>query len=306
MRPDIVSETRDLPDQIGEEVLFPSGRAVLSGSLLLPKRMPPYPAVVMVEGSGPYSYQRHWRESVFPFWKLIAEEMLRSGFAVLLFDKPGVNKSTGDWKRQSFLDRSDDVLAAITFLRSRPDTNGGTIGVVGHSQGGWIAQLAAARAKDMVSFLITLAGPSVTVKQQMMDDARGEWICKGASKGTISLRSAFRRIALTVLGLIARIWKLLHLAHIISYDPRDALSRISQPMLAMFGENDRLVPPENNIRRLKAHFGSASRNDRLVTVLGANHGFRKADFCSNGDDTDLRFADSFLETLKGWSSSHQS
>jgi endonuclease YncB( thermonuclease family) len=58
----------------------------------------------MVEGSGPYSYRRHWRESVFPFWKLIAEEMLRSGFAVLLFDKPGVNKSTGDWKRQSFLD----------------------------------------------------------------------------------------------------------------------------------------------------------------------------------------------------------
>lgn len=304
MRADTGPNSNHLPDQIGEEVLFPSGQAALSGSVLLPRGTPPYPAVVMVEGSGPYSYRRHWREGVFPFWRLVAEEMVRSGFAVLLFDKPGVNKSTGNWRRQSFVDRSEDVLAAISFLRSRSDIDGRRIGAVGHSQGGWIAQLAAARAKDTISFLITMAGPAVTVKQQMMDDARGEWICKGASKTSMALRSAGLRIALTLLGLVAQIWKPLYLARIINYDPKDALSCISQPMFAIFGENDRLVSPKDNIQRLEAYFGSTSRNDRLVivTVPSANHGFRKAGLCSDGDKTDLSFASGFLEALRDSSS----
>jgi len=292
----------DLPDRIGEEVLFSSGRAVLSGSVLLPKARPPHPAVVMVEGSGSYSYRRHWGHDVFPFWKLIAEEMLRFGFAVLLFDKPGVGKSTGNWRRQSFVDRSDDVLAAIAFLKSRPDIDGRVIGVVGHSQGGWIAQLAAARGRDAVSFLISLAGPAVTVKEQIMDDARGEWICKGSSKASIALRSIGWRIGLGLLSMVALFVKPFYLARIISYDPKDALTYITQPMLAIFGENDRLVPPENNVRRLKSYFGSISGNDRLVivTVPSANHGFCKANSCSDGDETELRFADGFIEALNGW------
>jgi pimeloyl-ACP methyl ester carboxylesterase len=120
----------------------------------------------------------------FPFWKDIAEFLVARDYAVLLFDEPGVHESTGDWRRQSFDDRAEEVIAAVLQLAARDDIDPSRIGLIGHSQGGWIAQIAAARHPEEIAFLILLAGPAVSVKQQIRDDAENNWTCRGVSDDT--------------------------------------------------------------------------------------------------------------------------
>jgi dienelactone hydrolase len=287
-----------LPEPIGIEVRFPSGADTLDGSLLLPPGPGPHPAVVAIEGSGGYSFRRHWRTGAVPFWKSIAEHLVGRGYAVLLFDKPGVHRSTGDWRRQRFEDRAREALAAVAFLAAWPGIDGGRIGLIGHSQGGWIAQLAAADAADRVRFLVTLSGPSVSVRQQVLDDNATEWDCARSVGFGRAVRSAGMRAGLWTLGLVARVATPGYLARVINYDPRPALARITQPMLALFGGNDRLVYPETNVPRLRAEFGRTSGNAQLWVrvVRGADHGFGLYPRCG-GADVPPRFAPGFFAAL---------
>ncbi len=107
--------------EIGEPVTFINGSTRLSGSLLSPAGPGPHPAFVAIQGSGDASYRDAWSLEFFPFWKDIAEFLVDRGYAVLLFDKPGVNASTGDWRRQSFHDRAEEVLSAVRYLAARDD-----------------------------------------------------------------------------------------------------------------------------------------------------------------------------------------
>lgn len=269
------------PASIGEEVTFTSGASILSGSVLVPPEPGPHPAVVMLEGSGAYSYRRAWREGVFPFWKTLADSMVARGFVVLLFDKPGINRSTGNWRTQSFEDRAADALAAVRYLRSRPEVDGARIGLMGHSQGGYVAPVAAVRAGEEVAFVVSLAGPAVGVQRQIADDLANGWQCGGSGAAGVWVRRKGLRAALSGLGLVARVAKPSYLSRIINHDPAPYLARVTQPMLALFAENDPLVPPPANVRRWRA---AASRGgNRAVfirTVPGADHGFEASAPCA--------------------------
>ncbi|MFI6131384.1 alpha/beta hydrolase family protein [Micromonospora sp. NPDC051141] len=117
------------------ELSFRHGDDVLVGDLVRPPWPGPYPAVVFVEGSGPGGRdQREWQT-----------RLAAAGFASLAHDKPGSGASTGDWTRQSLVDRADETLAAVAALRARPDIGSGPVALIGHSQGGWVAPLAASR-----------------------------------------------------------------------------------------------------------------------------------------------------------------
>ena len=269
------------PASIGEEVTFPSGGDTLSGSVLVPPGPGPHPAAVMLEGSGAYSYRRAWREGAFPFWKTIADSMVARGFVVLLFDKPGINRSTGNWRTQSFEDRAADALAAVRYLRSRPDVDGARIGLMGHSQGGYVAPVAAARAGEEVAFVVSLAGPAVAVQRQIADDLANRWQCGGTGAAGVWVRRKGLRAALSGLGLVARVAKPSYLSRIINHDPAPYLARVTQPMLALFAENDAPVPPRANARRwLAATSRGGNRAVFIRTVPGADHGFEASALCA--------------------------
>lgn len=273
------------PDTIGEELQISSGSGTLSGSLLLPKGPGPYPAVVLLEGSGTMSFRRSWLPDFFPFWKDIAEHLRARGYAVLLFDKAGVHRSSGDWRRQSFEGRAEDALSVVRYLAARPEIDPSRIGLLGHSQGGWIAQLAAVRAPQDVAFVISLAGPSISVKQQIRDDMQTSWSCRGSSGVGRWTRGAGLRVGLGTLGLVAHVAKPNYLARIINHDPRSVLPQMRQPMLALFAEEDALVLPEPNRARLERYFGAAQSDSQgdtqlvVITVPGANHFFRASTRC---------------------------
>lgn len=158
----------------------PADGAALAGTLTVPAEKDfgkgPFPAVLLITGSGPQDRD----ETLLghkPFL-VIADHLTRHGIAVLRIDDRGVGGSTSPKKMQETTqDFAGDVLAGVQFLKSAPEVAPGSIGLIGHSEGGLIAPMVAAQSPD-VAFIVLLAGPGVSGAQvlevQMMALARAE------------------------------------------------------------------------------------------------------------------------------------
>jgi uncharacterized protein len=131
----------DLPERISK---FPSGDLSLRGKLVLPEGSGPFPAVVIVHGSEDFSAVDYYYE---PYM------YAANGFAALAFDKRGTGESDGKYL-QNFHVLSDDVVAAVRWLRAQPGIDGNRIHLAGFSQGGWIAPLAALKDGNIRSVLV--------------------------------------------------------------------------------------------------------------------------------------------------------
>ena len=292
------------PDiQVGEEVKVPSPSGSLAGSLLRPSSVAtPFPAVVMITGSGSYSYRKALQPGGPTHWKTAAEAFLEKGWMVLFLEKRGVNGSEGSWKRQSFAGRAEDAIAGVRYLRSRSDVDAERIGLCGHSQGGWIVQLAASLYPEEVAFVVCLAGPNISVRQQIIDDLVNEWHCKGIGEDSMLKKEKRLRMRLDLYAGLSRLVKIGYLSRIIDYDPVDIGARIRCPILALYGEHDTLVLPESNPPLLRAGLEQGgNRNFRIVIILGASHGFfRIPGRCPDWDKVEPTIAPEFRAALDDW------
>src|SRR5262249_38081113 len=120
-----------------EEIQFRHGDNLLAGSLHRPARPGRHPAVALVLGS------RAQDRADGGAGAALGRPFACSGLVCLAWDKPGVGRSTGDFNAQTFRDRAEESLAAVRFLRQRPDVCPEQVGLWGHSQGGMVAPLAA-------------------------------------------------------------------------------------------------------------------------------------------------------------------
>ena len=140
-----------------EEVVFFNGDVVLAGELTLPDGDGPHAAVVLISGSG--DQDRDSDFGGFRLFAVLADHLAGAGVASLRFDDRGVGGSTGDGLQATLQDRAGDVEAAVDVLRSRDDIDAGSIGLVGHSEGGIVAPVVANRT-DGVAFVVLLAAPA--------------------------------------------------------------------------------------------------------------------------------------------------
>jgi fermentation-respiration switch protein FrsA (DUF1100 family) len=134
------------------------GQVVLAGTLSVPEGPGPHPAAVLVSGSGPQDRD----ETLFehrPF-NVLADHLSRSGIAVLRYDDRGVAESTGDFAASTTQDFAIDALAALEWLAERPDVDPARVGIIGHSEGGIVAPIAASRS-ERVRFIVTLASTGI-------------------------------------------------------------------------------------------------------------------------------------------------
>jgi pimeloyl-ACP methyl ester carboxylesterase len=164
---DPAQEVVDLP-YIAEEVTFEHGEITLAGTLTLPDAKGAHPAVILITGSGPQDRD----ESIEPLaaikpFALIADYLTQAGIAVLRYDDRGIGQSTGDFAAATSADFADDTEAALDYLLSRPEIDPQQIGLLGHSEGGLVAAMLAARRPD-VAFVISMAGPSVDGRATMI------------------------------------------------------------------------------------------------------------------------------------------
>ncbi len=138
----------------------------LSGTLTIPKGKGPFPAVVLVSGSGPQDRNEELMGHQ-PFL-VLADHLTKNGIVVLRYDDRGVGKSTGDFNVATSFDFADDAEAAFKLLLKQKKINPLQIGILGHSEGGLIAPIVASRNKD-VKFIISMAGPSIPGSEIILD-----------------------------------------------------------------------------------------------------------------------------------------
>ena len=131
-----------------------------------------YPTVILLTGSG----QQDRDETIFEHksFAVIADYLTRQGIAVLRVDDRGKGKTTGDFSTSTSADFALDAAAGINYLKSRRETDTLNLGIIGHSEGGMIAPIVAAKRKD-IKFIVLLAGPAIPIinlmEQQSVDVA---------------------------------------------------------------------------------------------------------------------------------------
>jgi pimeloyl-ACP methyl ester carboxylesterase len=298
-------EPKRSPPYREEEVVFENGGVTLAGTLTLPRDQGPFPAVVLISGSGPQD--RNETIAGHQPFLVLADHLTRQGLAVLRYDDRGVGKSTGSLEAATTLDFAEDVRAALALLRKRPDVDPRRLGLVGHSEGALVAPLAANREAD-VAFVVLLAGTGVPGEQVLQEQVSqltkasglGPEIAaqqKGVQQALFAILRqendpavARRKLADVIRPALAQVpegqraaaveaqvrnalspW----LRHFISYDPMPALRALKCPALALYGEKDLLVPPSLNAGPVEEALKAAGRAESSVRVLpGLNHMFQ--------------------------------
>ena len=261
------------------EVTFPSlaDGVVLSGTLTVPKGDGPFPAVALVSGSGP-SLRDQVVAGHRPFL-VLADRLTRGGVAVLRYDDRGVGESTGDYANATSEDFALDARGAVAFLKGIEHISSDGVGLVGHSEGGLIAPLAAVDDDD-IAFIVLLAGPGATGRDVLVTQLYDQAFASGDTKAVAKLQAdamaamldpnasddaelanaeALLRslsaldadaklpdsLADTAKTMIAQFdtpW----MRYFIAHDPIPVLKRVEQPVLALFGEKDRQVNASAN------------------------------------------------------------
>jgi pimeloyl-ACP methyl ester carboxylesterase len=273
-----------------DEVSFTNGETTLSGTLVLPPKKGPHPAVVLVNGAG--SHVRSEQRVLADFFAL-------NGVATFIYDKRGCGTSTGDWHKSCFDDLAGDALAGLELLKKRPDINPHQIGLWGGSQGGWIVSLDASRS-TAVAFIINVSGPGITPEAQGVYCVEHWMKLTGSSETDIheavSLYQLISRCTRTgsgwdeleaarkadqnkpwynacpYLGCCAagaeKQWQLIW-----DYDPVPALRKVHCPVLAIFGELDSLVPAQKSADIWRTTLTEAGNQDVVIKIVPhADHG----------------------------------
>lgn len=142
-------------------------------------RAPVYPTVILITGSG-----RQDRDETImdhkPF-AVIADHLTRQGIAVLRVDDRDMGKTTGNYASATSADFAKDIEAGIAYLKSREDVDTANIGLIGHSEGGMIAPMVAAKTSE-VKFMVLLAGPGEKISSLMEQQAVDVAVASGVSQ----------------------------------------------------------------------------------------------------------------------------
>ena len=289
-----------------EDVTFVNREAniELAGTLTWPKEEHPCPAVILIPGVGAHD-RDYFILGHRPFL-VLSDYLTRRGIAVLRFDERGVGASKGDRSQATSEDYARDVIAGIDFLKERKEINPHLIGLIGHSEGGTIASLAAARSPD-VAYIVMMGSPGLPGVEYNYQYEESMGRALGLSEEAIAAKRAFQERVLNVVlhekdyavaeeklrriyqesdprmsdmqekAVVKRLlspWFRFSVAH----DPGDTLRTVKCPVLAITGEKDVHVPPAGNIEAIRHALETGGNRDYTVEELpGLNHFFQTAE-----------------------------
>lgn len=291
------------------------GEATLCGTLTIPDFANDHPLVILITGSGAQDRNEDIGGHK-PFW-VIADFLTNCGFAVFRYDDRGFGESKGDMRNATTYDFMTDAAAVLHYFEDYPNIEKGSIGVIGHSEGGMIAWMLAAKYPKDVAFVISLAGPGVDVMDLMLKQTIDISISSGIDEDTVKmigemqkevykvtvnsknsgeLRTALKEIYdrygkdmteeeraaynLTDQGLNMAVIQLSSpwLKYFLQFEPSKYLKKIKCPVLAINGNKDVQVNAEQNLEGIKS-----SINPKKCKVLeiheleGLNHLFQTAE-----------------------------
>jgi pimeloyl-ACP methyl ester carboxylesterase len=285
----------------------------LTGTLTLPPAKAQVPAVILISGSG----AQDRNETIVghrPFL-VLADHLTRRGIAVLRVDDRGMGGSAPGSRDATSENFAQDALAGVTFLKARKEIDPRKIGLVGHSEGGMIAPIAAVKSTD-VAFIVMMAGMGQTgadvvllqgdvmqkavgtdpdtiarvrkVFEQIFailkaerDNAAAEKKIRAAVESeTANLTEAQKKAFAPVLNIINTqmvMYTSNWFRFFIDFDPAPTLARVRVPVLAIIGEKDLQVPATENGKLIEAALKKGGNKNYVVMIIpGVNHLFQTA------------------------------
>ncbi|HET6463535.1 MAG TPA: alpha/beta fold hydrolase [Candidatus Krumholzibacteria bacterium] len=293
-----------------EDVTVPGpGGITLAGTLTTPNSNGSFPVVLLITGSG--LQDRNEELMGHKPFLVLSDHLTRQGIAVLRLDDRGFGKSTGKGTAATTEDFVQDALAAVAFLKTRKEIDAKKIGLVGHSEGGIIAPIAASRSQD-VAFIVMMAGVGVRaddlIVRQMSDLARANGtpdvsvqqiaaatrrmcqIAMTATDDTImkkqadavtdslaaqlgALSPAAGQEAKGIQDLVLSPW----FRYVLTLKPEETLRKVKQPVLAINGALDLQVSAKENLPAIEKALKEGGNKDVTVLELpGLNHLFQTA------------------------------
>ena len=312
-----------------EEVTFRNEKEGfdLTGTLTIPEGDDPFPAMVLVSGSG----QQNRDEELMnhrPFW-VIADYCARHGVAVLRYDDRGMGGSGGEVYNATSLDFSYDAEAAFDFLRGQKCVDASRVGILGHSEGGIINFMVAARRPE-VAFLISLAGPAVNGIEVLKEQQAALLRASGMTEEAIQFSSnanaqlfdiveasSNREEADSLMRQLLQGWgydeelteqtvsqmTLPWMYFFMKYDPTEAIVQTHCPAMLLNGSKDLQVIASQNLpayERIIAEHGKTNLTLREMPDL--NHLFQHCETGSPNEyfTIDETISEEVLEIIEGF------
>jgi pimeloyl-ACP methyl ester carboxylesterase len=272
----------------------------LAATLTWPQGKGPFPGVLLITGSGPQDRD----ESLLghkPFL-VLSDYLTRKGIAVLRADDRGTGKSTGNFATATTADFATDVEAGLAYLKTRAEIDPRKIGLIGHSEGGVIAPMVAARNAN-VAFIVMMAGSAVPGDQILPAQLQAIEEASGKSHDEATKDAAHEREVMTMvetekdeavlekelkekisayvpepqvetqIRTITSPW----FRYFLTYDPATDLRKVTCPVLAINGEKDTQVLPRQNLPVIrKALEQAGNKHFEADELPGLNHLFQTA------------------------------
>ena len=319
---------------VNEELRIKNGEVTLAGTLTLPKGNGPFTTVIFIAGSGPNDRD----ENILghkPFL-VISDHLARHGIASLRLDKRGVGASTGNFEEATCADFVKDTQAAIDFIKKRKEVH--SLGLLGHSEGGMLAPEIANSSHD-VDFIILLAGTGAKGSDVLVHQSGLILKAEGASPERIQqhqnlltsvievlqekkdIDETIKRLSSKLDGTLQPLppaaqeeWEAqvnqIHEAlktpwfqSFLNYDPRQALSNVDVPVLALNGSLDLQVCPKQNLREIEKTLKEGKNPPAVILELkGLNHLFQTAKTGSPNEYIQIEetIAPEILELISNW------
>ncbi len=323
-----------------EDVTFRNSKfnIKLAGTLTIPEGKGPFPAVILITGSGPQNRNEELMGHK-PFL-VIADYLSRHGIAVLRYDDRGVGKSQGSSSDATTADLATDAEAAFEFLTDNPEINPKDIGLMGHSEGGLIAPIVASTNHN-VAFIVSLAGPGVTGERIIIRQSQDISRLMGISEDKIKENTETNKKLYSVLKeekdnklaeekIIAQYKEILEkqkmsqedinkavnqlkatfgantytwFRYFIMTDPAVFWKKVKCPVLALDGEKDTQVSASENLPAIEmALKSSGNKHVKTIMLPGLNHLFQhcKTGLPSEYSGIEETFSPEVLKIITDW------
>ena len=311
----------------------------LAGTLTLPNTKGPFPAAILITGSG--QQNRDYEHSFHRPFLVLADFLTKQGIAVLRVDDRGVGGTTrtGPFFNSTTKDFASDVLAGVQYLRTRKEIDSGKIGLIGHSEGGLIASMVATDIPE-ISYIVLMASPaggkfsegiiaqdSVTARAGGANDHETvvilNWckryysialnekdICIAREKlqrlfddRTPEEKQAFEKTGVSGGTLSVDYALQPHFQYLCSINPDDFLRRVKCPVLALMGDKDVSGPCTLTLKAMEAAFKTAGNmNYSIHEMKNMNHFFQTVnpDNIKNSEDIDETISPIVLDLVSSW------
>jgi pimeloyl-ACP methyl ester carboxylesterase len=271
-----------------EATNFPGQDVLLDGTIALPDTPGRHRGLVLIGGSGPSDRHNDG------FFDALSEQLVAAGLVTLAYDKRGVGKSTGRWETATIDELAADAEAALATLQAHRHAAADAVGVMGHSEGGWVALRLCAHRPTMAHVILNSCPGTSFIESEVFALASAGASSESAERIGVMLRELARAASAGAdlehaqallagvrtepwfaparasgFDIDAAAWSQLRVWG--EYDPADDLSRLTVPSLVVLGAEDPLTPVEKSVERYKDTAGATGRLQEIFVLPGGDH-----------------------------------